>query len=291
MILVFSPKKPFILTAKLTARRQAIIAEYEPEIDALYDAVDETAQTFKYFPKEWTEQSSLEFARNPIANVLKVPVKDDDDIFQRSCDRSGPSVFDSCPNRQLMCMQSISLQATWIRNSILNALRTTTKLNARDIPGNFVYRNASVSALGKFIHDLTSTGVSRKIDNTVKEMTDLVTKYTKDFPAHRPAGDATSQGLVVLVTGTTGAIGSNALAELYKSPNVAGIIVLARRSITPIYVRQKKALEDRGLDSGIVDSPKINLLEGDPDLPGFGLEDDVLLRLKSVITHILHIGT
>jgi len=95
MILVSSPKKPFVLTAKLTARRQAVIAEYEPEIDALYDAVDETAQAVKYFPDEWTEESSLEFARNLINGVLKIPVKDGDDIFQHGCDRSGPLVFDS----------------------------------------------------------------------------------------------------------------------------------------------------------------------------------------------------
>jgi len=95
MILVSSPKKPFVLTAKLTARRQAIIAEYEPEIDALYDAVEETAQAIKHFPKEWTEQTSLEFARNLITSVLKVSMKDDDDIFQHSCDRSGLPVFSS----------------------------------------------------------------------------------------------------------------------------------------------------------------------------------------------------
>jgi len=99
MILVSSPRKPFTLTAKLTARRQAVIAEYESEIDALYDAVDETAQAVKYFPNEWTEQTSLDFARNLIGGVLKVPVKDDDDIFQHSCDRSGLSVFDSKPDR------------------------------------------------------------------------------------------------------------------------------------------------------------------------------------------------
>jgi hypothetical protein len=95
MILLSSPKKPFVLTAKLTARRQAVIADYDPEIDALYEAVDETAQAVKYFPEEWTEQTSLEFARSLVSSVLKVPVDDDDDIFQHSCDRFGPSPFDS----------------------------------------------------------------------------------------------------------------------------------------------------------------------------------------------------
>ena len=97
MILVSSPKKPFALTAKLTARRQAVIAEYEPEINALYDRVDETAQVVKYFPNEWTEQTSLKFAGDLVSSVLKVRVRDDGDIFQHSCDRSGPSVPDSDP--------------------------------------------------------------------------------------------------------------------------------------------------------------------------------------------------
>ena len=95
MVLVSSPKKPFVLTAKLTARRQAVIAQYEPEIDALYNAVDETTQAVKRFPKEWTERTSLEFARNLVGSVLKHQVKDDDDIFQHSCDRSGSSAFDA----------------------------------------------------------------------------------------------------------------------------------------------------------------------------------------------------
>ena len=94
MILVSSPKKPFVLTAKLTARRQAVIVEYEPEIDALYDRVAETAQAVKYFPNEWTEETSLEFARNVVGSVLRVRVKDDDDIFQHSCDRFGSPVSD-----------------------------------------------------------------------------------------------------------------------------------------------------------------------------------------------------
>ncbi|KAF9650627.1 acetyl-CoA synthetase-like protein [Thelephora ganbajun] len=269
MILVSSPRKPFALTAKLTARRQGVIADYEPEIDALYDAVDETTQAVKHFPDEWTERNSLEFARNLISNVMKVLVNDDDDIFQHSCD---------------------SLQATWIRNSVLNALRNTTKLNTRGIPANFIYQNPTVSALGKFIYDLTSAGTLRQLDNTVKEMTDLVDKYTKDFPIHKSVSGVGPQGDVVLITGTTGAIGSNTLAELYNSSHVTRIIVLARKFTTPVSARQKKALEDRGLDPSIVDSPKITLLEGDPALPGFGLEDDVLLELKSIITHILHIG-
>ena len=179
----------------------------------------------------------------------------------------------------------------WIRNSILNALRNTTKVNTRKVPANFVYQNPTVSALGKFIHDLTSTGNSRPLDDTVTEMMDLVRKYSQDFPSHKPTPGITSHCDVVLITGTTGAIGANTLAELYKTFRVSRIIVLARKSVRPVSARQKKALEDRGLDPTIIDSPKITLLEGDLALPGFGLADNVLLELESIVTHILHIGS
>lgn len=98
MVLVSSPKKQFVLTAKLTARRQAVINQYEPEIDALYDAVEETTQAVKYFPSEWTEQNSVAFARNLVDSVLQRPVQDDDDIFQHGCDRSDLSSFDWGPS-------------------------------------------------------------------------------------------------------------------------------------------------------------------------------------------------
>ena len=124
----------------------------------------------------------------------------------------------------------------------------------------------------------------------MKGMKDLVDKYAKDFPAHKPAGGVPLQEDTILVTGTTGAIGSATLAELYNSPNVARVVVLTRKSTTPISVRQRRALVDRGLNPSIVDSPKTILLEGDADLPGFGLNDGALLELRSIVTCILHIG-
>ena len=193
-------------------------------------------------------------------------------------------------SRSLTGVHILSLQATWIRNSILNALRNTTKLNTRGISVDFVYQNTTILALGKFIHEFASAGVSRQSDGAVEGMKCLVDKYAKDFPTRKPAGGVTLQEDTILVTGTTGAIGSATLAELYKSSNVVRVVVLARKSTTPISVRQRKALEDRDLDPSIIDSTKIILLEGDPGLPGFGLDDNILLELRSIITCILHIG-
>ena len=87
MIIVASPTKPFAYTAKNTARRQAIIADYDPEIEDLYDAVAETTQADIPPPKDWTVSESTRFVRDVIARVLKNHVQDTDDLFQKGCDR------------------------------------------------------------------------------------------------------------------------------------------------------------------------------------------------------------
>jgi hypothetical protein len=86
MILVSSPSKPFTYTAKGGARRQAVIADYEDGIDALYLAVVGTEQGISA-PVNWTQSDSLDFVRKMVVGVLKNPVDDEADLFLYGCDR------------------------------------------------------------------------------------------------------------------------------------------------------------------------------------------------------------
>jgi len=87
MIIVASPSKPFAYTAKMTARRQAIIKDYEKEINALYDVIDQTSQVDIPVPAEWTPSQSLDYMRHIVHKVMTHKVPDDVDIFQHGCDR------------------------------------------------------------------------------------------------------------------------------------------------------------------------------------------------------------
>lgn len=87
MILVSTPNKPFTYTAKNTARRQAILADYDAEIVSLYDAVQKTTQPHIRAPASWTHESALEFVRVVVCEVLKRSVGVDEDIFESGCDR------------------------------------------------------------------------------------------------------------------------------------------------------------------------------------------------------------
>lgn len=87
MILVSYPSKPFTYTAKNTVRRQAVIADYEAEIERLYAAVQETTQPHISMPETWTRPNTLMFVRIIVTEVLKREISDDQDLFESGCDR------------------------------------------------------------------------------------------------------------------------------------------------------------------------------------------------------------
>ena len=87
MIIVASPSKPFVYTAKMTARRQAILKDYDKEINSLYDVVEGTSRVDFPPPSEWTPSQSLDYVRRIVHGVMKQKMADDIDVFQYGCDR------------------------------------------------------------------------------------------------------------------------------------------------------------------------------------------------------------
>lgn len=89
MIIVASPSIPFTYTAKGTARRQAIIADYEAEINNLYATLDGNVQAASAIPKPctWVYEETLPYIRHIVRSTLTREVNDDVDIFRYGCDR------------------------------------------------------------------------------------------------------------------------------------------------------------------------------------------------------------
>ncbi|KAJ7087037.1 hypothetical protein C8R43DRAFT_939403, partial [Mycena crocata] len=273
MILVAKPSKPFTYTAKMTARRQAVIMDYRDEITALYDTVEQTATLNIPALSGWDASSILQFARDAIQNVVAKNIGDDDDIFQYGCD---------------------SLQATWIRNALMHTLRDSAQLDTRQNTRNFVYDHPTISRLASFIFALVSgkpddgtSNVATKLD----AMHALVAKHGQGFPLH--TGDRAGPGdtaKVVLVTGTTGELGCYLLSRLLADENVFQVYALNRSSLREptLRTRQALALIDRGLDEGILDSPKLTLLAGNIARPDFGLTESMYHHLQQSVSHVIH---
>ncbi|OCB92288.1 acetyl-CoA synthetase-like protein [Sanghuangporus baumii] len=269
MIIVVSPSKPFTYTAKNTARRQVIIEDYVEEIDAIYTAVEESTQANIPLPPSWSFKHALEFTRKTVQGVMKLSIGDDADLFRHGCD---------------------SLQATWIRNTVLNALQKSTDLKPGTMPFNFVYQNPSIMSLAYYVSHLleenSNSTQQNDAERQAREMESMVDKYARLFRQHLPSAPSPSAD-VVLLTGTTGGLGCLLLTALLKDPNVQKVYALNRDGGS-LHDRQTKALKERGLDPDILNSPKLTLLYGKLDVRGFGLDTQTFDTIRSSITHIIH---
>ena len=87
MILVTLPDKPFMLTAKGTPRRQAILDEYASEIKALYSSVEQSTQSHLPAPRMWNAEETKQFVRAVVTNVIGQSLADTQDLFKHGCDR------------------------------------------------------------------------------------------------------------------------------------------------------------------------------------------------------------
>lgn len=93
MILIANPAKRFALTPKGTPRRAQIFADYEPEINEIYNVLEEMSQIEP--PSGWSGESSLRFVSAVVTSVLKRTVGESEDIFDGGCDRCVESDTDS----------------------------------------------------------------------------------------------------------------------------------------------------------------------------------------------------
>lgn len=285
MILVVSPSKPVTYTSKNTPRRQATINEYEPEINALYDAVEQSSASLVPPPSEFTPITTLDFTRSVISNILRKPLfdtseGDEKDLFEYGCD---------------------SLQATWVRNALLKGIREEAGkrgLDVRSVSDSIVYRHPTVKLLAgwvyKFLSATHTNGVQNGVsgqanghtheetdEEKVKKMEEMVEKYTTSFlvPISPPrySSSSSSGSKVVLLTGTTGGLGSNTLATLMDDPSVNKVYALNRPGKLSLRDRQRAMFEERGLGSkvGELEGGKVVLLESDTSSPGLGLDVNV----------------
>ncbi|KZT01334.1 acetyl-CoA synthetase-like protein [Laetiporus sulphureus 93-53] len=262
IIIVSKPSKPFTYTAKGTPRRHAVIKDYDEEIHELYKLIDQSTLSNIPAPPEWDIVDITDFVRAVIAKVMTHDVGDHDDLFEHGCD---------------------SLQATWIRNSLLRAVRNSAELETRKSAKTFVYEHPTIASLAAFISSVASgieNGKEISQQARVDAMNAMISTHTKAFPAHKESlrsALSSLDGDVVVLTGTTGSLGCRVLAELASDTTVARVYALNRSSSSEqtLSERQKLAMATHGLDAGLLQGGKVILLESDVASTNLGLPEDV----------------
>lgn len=179
---------------------------------------------------------------------------------------------------------------------MIHALRSSTSLPAHSIPYNFVYDNPDIRSMSQFIVGLVSgtLGLDTAAGKEAKvlSMKALVKKYASSF-RRRPGEVAastsggTDDARVVLLTGSTGRLGSHILSQLAGRHEVRKVYALNRTSAgaslnsSPLMERQKAAFRAWGLDDDVLNSDKVVLLGGEASQTDLGLESDIYREVRS----------
>ena len=192
-------------------------------------------------------------------------------------------------------------------------------MSAHDVPQNIVYTHPSITALSGYVRASLAGNVADLEDEYavhVSRMNALLDRYSADFPAPRwlPAllgEDGRTAGEVVLITGTTGVLGSHLLSQLLADPNVERVYALnrangARQGSEAVLERQRASFEALGLDDGALDGDKASFHAADLTEEDLGLEHTLVdeasafgwygkyysstLQIRNSVATIIHCG-
>lgn len=274
MIIVTDPAKPLPRAAKGTVIRKQAIDLYKKEIADLYQIVEDSGNSSGIAPPEHWSVLDVE------AWLLK----------QASAVAGGRAIS---PSVDVFDQGFDSLHATFLRNRIIAALRADplTQAAAQHVSQNFVFEYPMLHDLAKAISMLIDKGGPDDKRDLEKSITELAAKYTANMPqpAHQSAqaNGVAEREPVVLLTGSTGAVGSHILARLLADPRIAKVYTF-NRQVNVSYDRQRASFVERELDLGLLDSPKLVSLVGDLSQQFFGLEEAAYNEIRDSVTHVLH---
>ena len=124
-----------------------------------------------------------------------------------------------------------------------------------------------------------------------KAVDDLVQKYTVGFSANIPSTFSQApldSGSVVLVTGATGGLGAHLADHIAHIPDVKTVVCLNRTNKAEPYVRQQKAMREKGIRFPDSLKSKLLVLQTDSSKPMLGLSGSEYQGLVNTVTHVIH---
>ncbi|KAK1220933.1 hypothetical protein PQX77_016273 [Marasmius sp. AFHP31] len=248
MIISTSEGRPLARTPKDTVIRKMSIKEYEGEIDDLYETIESNASSGSGSghidpPSTWTPP-----------DVEQWIIDQAFDILPSSSHRLDPTT-------DLFDWGFDSLSATILRLRLVGALRGSegkqskvSKINQGTI---YVYR--SVRALADFVCSDSEDqsggvddGAEGEVEEHIRKMEAMISKYSTGF-------DNNDQDIImsppssldtnnILLTGSTGSLGSRLLHDLLLPPSTQTIYVLNRSPSPSAGTKHHQKFLDQNLD-------------------------------------------
>ncbi|PWY94539.1 NRPS-like enzyme [Aspergillus sclerotioniger CBS 115572] len=268
MIRLASPDKPFQLTPKGTTQRYAVNLAYSREIDAIYAAQDE--QVGVRLPVEMEYENLRSYLQSILSSLTSRSeiIKDSDDL-----DTLG---LDSMRVIQLSRILRSSVKA-------YNGALDIERLNVQGI-----YAHPTMGRLANLLQQvLQQKRVSIPVVPRAETITQLISKYTDDLPLRSPIACNLPERSTVILTGSTGSLGSYLLYGLLCDAQIAKVYCLNRTEDAA--ERQSTGFTQKGLDTSLLaDKNKVEFLHTSFGKRHLGLKDDMYHRLLHSVDMVIH---
>ncbi|KAJ4341537.1 hypothetical protein N0V95_007183 [Ascochyta clinopodiicola] len=282
-ILLVDPSIPMARAGKGTVQRAATLALYAAEIEELYQQEESLDARIESTP----EMNLKTLVRNAVAEMVSM---DDLDFFQLGMDSLGALRLQRVLKRQFpgVHIPNDTVYSNSSVNALVRALEKVTSAPA--VPTtNETIKNGSGDGVQTDLVRADSV-VMRELTPSTEELERMLTTFTKEIDAISPREVVSAPGFqdkdfIILLTGTTGAIGSYISDALLSRPEIAHVFCLNRT--TDAQARQIKNNQARGLVTNFPPE-RVTFLNGDLTKPSFGLTTDIYDDLLKKVTHVVH---
>ncbi|KAJ9484438.1 hypothetical protein VN97_g8930 [Penicillium thymicola] len=270
-VFLSDPQRPFPRAGKGTIQRAMVERLYAEDIKIFFDNRDNLVVPVDF--DVTSETTVLGSVRKLVRSMLKIPeLGMGDDFFTAG--------MDSLQVIQLSRVLFITLEKAGVNPS------------EQAVESRVIYAHPTITQLAAYVFSLVCencrqggpAGDPGVMADETAICTALVDKYIRDLPAAVPNKPApVDKGQVIIITGTTGALGSYLLEFTLKCPDVSKVICF-NRSVNGLE-RQIEASTSRGLstDFSRAEFLQVNLAE-----PGLGLAHEVRTRLANEVDRVIH---
>ncbi|KAI1371417.1 acetyl-CoA synthetase-like protein [Hypoxylon crocopeplum] len=267
-----SPDKPFLRAGKGTIQRASTLKLYADEIDNLYERAahhfDAVAPHIDISSEDALIGSINELFQTRLGP--KGELGPDTDFFAAGIDSM------QVINASRLLRAGLEAAGVDVDSSILAA--------------RVIYGNPTPRRLAQYIYsavqDGAESGPQRNEQHEIQAMKTLWEKYTADLPTKKEGrSDAMDEDQTVLLTGSTGMLGSYMLDLMVKNPAVKKVVCLNRTEDGGAK-RHAQAVKDRDLNAEY--ASKTEFLHADMSRSDFGLPHEVYNQLLAEADRVIH---
>lgn len=260
-VIVSSASKPFKLTPKGSVKRMVTLNDYKEIVDALYQTSEDRPRASVLSVKS-SHAEIKQFITVVLVELLDLPtIGEHDDIFSLGLD---------------------SLQTLRLSQEIFSSIDPTRHELGKFFEVSQLYARPSVSQISDHIFNILQendgnviAALTESNDDRGSRISNMVTKYTSNIRCES----------VVILTGSTGSLGTYLLSELLQDPHVAKIYCLNRSADAGS--KQLKSLEERGLTSDLC-SLRVEFIQADFNWEMLGLEAFKYGKMIQTVDTIIH---